>query len=357
MADSPIPPAAPEAPLDPDPEIAALLGFEPVRRHTRRHDGWRPEHQRGFIAALARLGLVDRAAISVGRTEGGAWKVRRSAGADGFSDSWEAALDLFHARNPGIKPHAGRARLVAQRELEPPRRSRRRRDDFGEDVPEFDSEEQELEFKQEVFGRILGKYLRKLEREREARLEGRIVEADFYVRQLTFIEVLMDLGGEAARIVRALERGGRSSVEIVATPMSVFLDTLRRAFWAEEGGPERPDLPPLGEHDDEIALGEPAGYSAGRDGPEREWREARSEKHRLAAAAQQAWEEKARADAAAWARREAASSSPAVAGGEACSLSGGQGSTAGRSLGNHAEHGGGVFPKAVPEDDEEEGRP
>src|SRR3982751_2520771 len=95
-------------PADPDAEIEALLHFAPVLRHTRR-DGWSPARQYGFIAALARLGDVDRAAQSVGRTASGAWKVRTSAGAEGFAESWDSALDLFHARHPGLKRRGGRA--------------------------------------------------------------------------------------------------------------------------------------------------------------------------------------------------------------------------------------------------------
>ena len=97
-------------PLDPDPEIDALLRFEPVRRRCKRHDGWTPERQRAFIAALARLGEVERAAQNLGRTGSGAFKVRTSAGGDGFADAWDGALTLFHARNPGLSRRGGRAR-------------------------------------------------------------------------------------------------------------------------------------------------------------------------------------------------------------------------------------------------------
>ena len=40
----------------------ALPAFEPVPRKTRRHDGWTPERQKAFIAALADTGSVKRAA-------------------------------------------------------------------------------------------------------------------------------------------------------------------------------------------------------------------------------------------------------------------------------------------------------
>ena len=54
-------PARPERDHDPDPEIDALLDFDPVYRRIKRSDGWPPEVQRGFIAALARTGSVEHA--------------------------------------------------------------------------------------------------------------------------------------------------------------------------------------------------------------------------------------------------------------------------------------------------------
>ena len=99
------PTAAPE-----DPEIATLLEFEAVPRRNKRHDGWSAAHQRGFIAALATCGNIDRAAQAVDRTQSGAWTVRNSAGADGFKESWEAALSLYHRRNPRRAPPPPMAR-------------------------------------------------------------------------------------------------------------------------------------------------------------------------------------------------------------------------------------------------------
>jgi hypothetical protein len=81
-----------------DPDIAALLDFPPVERKNKRRDGWSPWHQRRFIAWLAVTGNVDKAAQAVGRTQSGAWGVRNAMGGEGFSQAWDAALDLFHAR-------------------------------------------------------------------------------------------------------------------------------------------------------------------------------------------------------------------------------------------------------------------
>src|SRR5690349_2633291 len=96
-------------PAPDDREIAALLAFPPVARRNKRHDGWTPAHQRGFVAWLALTGNVDKAAQAVGRTQSGAWTVRGSAGAEGFAEAWEAALALFHARRRATTHAALRA--------------------------------------------------------------------------------------------------------------------------------------------------------------------------------------------------------------------------------------------------------
>lgn len=232
----------------PDREIAALLDFTPVHRHTRRSDGWPPERQQGFVAALATLGNVDRAAHRFGRTASGAYKVRTSAGAEGFADAWDKALALYHIRNP--KPsrvgRPSRGELLTMPAAPHPE-------------PPPDPQEQQRADK-EVFERIVVKYFRKLGSERRARLEGRIAEADFCVRQLTSIEIILDLGGKAHDLLGRLRRRDLGPLQIAATPMSVFLDKVRRECWAEKGEPERPPLGELGAHDGEVSTGPPTYY-------------------------------------------------------------------------------------------------
>jgi hypothetical protein len=46
--------------------VPEILDFEPVPRRARA-DGWRPEHQRAFIAALAITGSPRQAARAVGK--------------------------------------------------------------------------------------------------------------------------------------------------------------------------------------------------------------------------------------------------------------------------------------------------
>lgn len=71
---------------------AAPLAFEPVPSASRRHDGWTPERQRGFILALSKLGVVSFAAECVGMSRKSAYALLDRAGAEGgFARAWQAA--------------------------------------------------------------------------------------------------------------------------------------------------------------------------------------------------------------------------------------------------------------------------
>jgi len=70
-----------------------LPAFEPVPRKFR-HDGWTPERQKAFIAALADTGSVKRAARAVNMSPEGAYWLRRQPGSETFRRAWEAALDF-----------------------------------------------------------------------------------------------------------------------------------------------------------------------------------------------------------------------------------------------------------------------
>lgn len=74
-----------------------LPDFTPVPRKYR-HDGWTPERQKAFIAALADTGSVSRAAAMVNMAQANCYTLRRADGAEGFRRAWEAALDFGVAR-------------------------------------------------------------------------------------------------------------------------------------------------------------------------------------------------------------------------------------------------------------------
>lgn len=64
----------------------------PVTRK-RRADGWSHWCQRRFIEELAERGSVEQAARAVGKSVQSAYRLRRTAGAEGFDAAWSAAID------------------------------------------------------------------------------------------------------------------------------------------------------------------------------------------------------------------------------------------------------------------------
>jgi hypothetical protein len=102
-------PPTPAPPEDEDP-----LAFAPVPV-SARHNGWSERRQHDFIAALAAMGSVTRAAKAVGMTKQSAYKLRERAGAEGFARAWDIALRM------GYDEMFGRALDRALRGYEVPR--------------------------------------------------------------------------------------------------------------------------------------------------------------------------------------------------------------------------------------------
>ena len=71
-----------------------LPAFTPVPRRCERHDGWTPERQQRFIAALADTGSVAAACKAVNMSTVGAYHLRRQPGAESLRAAWAAAIDL-----------------------------------------------------------------------------------------------------------------------------------------------------------------------------------------------------------------------------------------------------------------------
>ena len=280
-----------------DPEIAALLTFTPVPRGVKRADGWGPAEQRGFIAWLAATGNVIKAAKAVGRGESGAKQLRREDESGGFGVAWGRAMALYRSRNGIVDPRPPQAPAFGNRHARRAQQARARRhgqdSQPGEEPPELD-EAEKLELLEEIFKR----YLIKLEAERTARLDGRIVEADFYVRQLTHIELILDVGGRVQELLDGLSWDGLHLVQVSATPGSAYMEKLRRAYWLEKGEADRPPPAPLGDHNERFSTGADT-YDPERDGDYKTWERRQKEKQRLAAEAQREWEDRARAEAAA----------------------------------------------------------
>ncbi len=98
-----------------------------------------------------------------------------------------------------------------------------------------------------VIEEMLKRYEMKVRSERRFRLEGRIVEADYTLRRLTHIELVLDIGGETlAMIDRATgydPKTGRTEPEPVVGQASLLLADIRQRAWKAVGDPPRPALP------------------------------------------------------------------------------------------------------------------
>jgi hypothetical protein len=81
-----------------DPEIAALLEFEPVPRRFKKEGGWSAEMQRLFIARLAVHGSPGKACDQVGMYRSGIDKLSKSPHAASFCDAWDGAVALAERR-------------------------------------------------------------------------------------------------------------------------------------------------------------------------------------------------------------------------------------------------------------------
>lgn len=74
-----------------------LPTFAPVPRQYRRN-GWTPERQRAFIAALAETGCVAKVARRVGMARTRCYALRGEPGAESFCAAWDAAILVAQRR-------------------------------------------------------------------------------------------------------------------------------------------------------------------------------------------------------------------------------------------------------------------
>jgi hypothetical protein len=225
--------AAGEAGAEGFADFGDLLDFEPVPRRPRA-DGWTAELQRAFIAALAVTGSVRRAARAVGKAAFGAEQLRKAKGAEGFNAAWHKAMALA-AEKGRHRLAAGLGALAREAAANSP----------PAPASPADSAPDEEQVKLDLLGVIVRNYLLKVEGERRARLAGRIPEADFYLRQLTMLEVALDVtSGDGMKILKDARRAGHDLLSIAETEMSRLLGRVRRRHWQAEGEPPRPEYPP-----------------------------------------------------------------------------------------------------------------
>lgn len=81
-----------------DPEILALLDFEPVPRKRAVEGAWTPELQREFIMRLAVTGSPGRACREMGKDDTGVGKLYRSPEGASFRAAWDSAVELVQRR-------------------------------------------------------------------------------------------------------------------------------------------------------------------------------------------------------------------------------------------------------------------
>ena len=303
-----------EAGEDPFAAFGALLDFEPVPRATKRADGWDEAVQRTYIAALSLTGADGSACRAVGRSAYGVTQLLAHEGSEGFRAAREQALAMA-ADERGRRLAEGLRAVAAEQAgwtpAAPPwanAQTRRGRPPASPPRPEPEPEETD-EQRLEWLEGFVRSWLAKILQEREARLAGKIVAADFYLRQITYIEVMFDLvSDDALQALHRIRLDGCSIVGVAETPFTRLLDKKRREMWAALGEPNRPPPPPRDLLVDHGAYSsEPLESTRGGLAQSHEEQQlAFEERHARDAEAQIAWEAQAYAEAAEWARREAA---------------------------------------------------
>jgi hypothetical protein len=88
----------PETNADNDPELAALLEFEPVPRQVNRPDSWTPERQRRFLELIVQTGSPQQAARAMKKQLSGIESVYRDDEAGEFRASWDGICELVRTR-------------------------------------------------------------------------------------------------------------------------------------------------------------------------------------------------------------------------------------------------------------------
>lgn len=73
--------------------------FDPVPVRARR-DGWTPERQRAFIAALRATRSISKAARAVGMSRKSAYRLRDRPDAQSFAAAWDEAFAARPPRGP-----------------------------------------------------------------------------------------------------------------------------------------------------------------------------------------------------------------------------------------------------------------
>lgn len=271
-------------PFEIDPEdLPPVLEFTPVPRKRLRSNGLNPMRQRAFIAYLSVNGSVEMSATAVGVSANSFYNLKRSEGAESFAAIWDTAIEMGARRVlDTLMDHAIHGtpeKLLKDGEVILERRKYNTRAMMWivqQRFPELYGgnlnlsgrpasslphgiqklkEEWRAEFRSEweeeaaqkaaerdaafaaahnsheaTMARLCQKYQAKIREEYFFRAEGNTIAADFALRQLTHIEVVMDIGGVSMELIRehfhTARHGGPWSTEA-----SRALEDARHEAW------------------------------------------------------------------------------------------------------------------------------
>lgn len=267
-------------PFEIDPEdLPPALEFTPVPRKRLRSNGLNPMRQRAFIAYLSVNGSVEMSATAIGASDSALYNLKRAEGAESFAAAWDNAIEMGARRVlDTLMDHAIHGtpeKLIKNGEVILERRkyntrammwivqqrfpelyggnlnlSGRPASSLPHGIQKLKEEwrkewEEEAAQKAEdaraeaeaartdqaaTIARLLQQYQAKVREEYFHRSEGNILAADFALRQLAMIEVVLDVGGASYDMIKAhfhnAPHGGPWS-----TPISRALEDARHEAW------------------------------------------------------------------------------------------------------------------------------
>lgn len=252
MPESEILPPEDADPTVPGPVASAPQGitFDPVPRRAKLWNGITAIKQQRFIEALAETGSVTMAARTIGASPNAMYQLRRGAGAESFASAWEEAVDagarrvldllVEHAIHGTPETLSKDGQVVLERRRYNARTmqwivAHRFPEQFGDGetglmgmrgmsggmkrlkekwraeweaeaaarAEEAISEEEAAEF-EATMTRLAERYRSKVIEERIDRARGDWSSADFSLRQLTYLEAILETGGQCYEWVKKL---------------------------------------------------------------------------------------------------------------------------------------------------------
>ncbi|MBP6379857.1 MAG: hypothetical protein KA312_05510 [Sphingorhabdus sp.] len=269
-------------PFEIDPEdLPPALEFTPVPRKRIRADGLNPMRQRAFITYLSVNGSVEMSATAVGVSANSFYQLKKAEGAESFAAAWDIAIEMGARRVlDTLMDHAihgtpekllkdgevilerrkyntrammwivqqrfpelygGNLNLSGRPASSLPHGIQKLKEEWRKEwEEEAAAKEAEFQARYEAEhnsaeasrARFLKKYQAKVREEYFFRAEGNAIAADFALRQLAMMEVVMDVGGICMELIKehfhSAPHGGPWSTEV-----SRALEDARHSAWAQ----------------------------------------------------------------------------------------------------------------------------